>query len=314
MVISSVIFILPGIFLLLFFKKSDYPHLQKLDLKPLQNEDSIPIEKKPLLEGVDDDTAFEDKTFSQAMQDHDYDEEESYLVPTQPLNLQSKKNKGFIKSLRIFKDPSFWSLFFGFFVGIGTSVFILSETSQLWDTYNKDSSLKPWADRILFIFSIMNAVSNVLSGMASDFLSRKEIMRNTTFLGIIELIFAGVFATIGVLQMIDFTHTRALALIWLMALTGLGFGVYLVLFSVCVAEFYGMENFGIYLSYLQFASSVATILFPQIAAILFKATSKYIHISFVSAALLFIGGVILIAARYFPKKPKGRFLSSVILN
>ena len=99
----------------------------------------------------------------------------------------------------MFRDWYFWALFWGFFCGVGASLTILTHAAQIWESYNTDPSLNAWQDRILVIFSFSNAASNVFCGVLSDWLSTKEIMKRSTFVSLIHLLFAIVFLLLAIL-------------------------------------------------------------------------------------------------------------------
>jgi hypothetical protein len=99
----------------------------------------------------------------------------------------------------VFRDLYFWALFWGFFCGVGGSLVILTHAKQIWQSYNTDPNLDSWGDRILVVYSFTNAASNVICGVLSDWLATKNILRRTSFVSLVHLLFAIVFCVIAVL-------------------------------------------------------------------------------------------------------------------
>jgi len=248
--IAQIAIMFPATFLLLFFKKKDYPHLAEQ-----QSE-----ERKSLI--------FHDE-----------------LLDTP----REKPQNGLLQSLKVFKEPFFWILLWGYFVGIGSSVFVLTNATQIWLTYNADPSLSHWESRILFIFSFVNGGSNVFCGVFADWLSRKKMITHNTFLSICMLLMALLFSAIGILCTIPHADNETALVAILLACTGAGFGCYLVCFPVVVIDAFGPQNFGKYFGYLQFSSCVASLGVPQAVIAIKNASGDYTIPIFGIAGLLLTG-------------------------
>jgi len=254
--IGQICLQLPGAFLLLLFRKSDYPHLNKT------NEETEPF-----------------------LSDQDY---------------SVKSSTGILQSLKVFTRPFFWVLFWGYFVGISSSMLVLTQAKQMWASYTNDPSLAAWTDRILLIYSFSNAGSNVICGVMTDWLNKKRIISNTTFLAITMLFFASLYAIIGTLFIIPHENNPTSATAILMAVTGAGFGCYLVLFPILVVEAFGPTNFGKFFGFLQISSSIASLAIPQIINVLQKKTGDY------SASIFGCTGLLVTSAAAFLLIPKQR--------
>jgi OFA family oxalate/formate antiporter-like MFS transporter len=126
----------------------------------------------------------------------------------------------------------------------------------------------------------------------SDFLATRNYLGRHYFVAIVQIAFAGVFGVLGVLFLMSSHHhssTPAVAII--LAMAGLGFGVYLVVFPSIVAETFGPENFGKYFGFLQISSSIASVTMPLIATAIYQASGNYIIMNFTLCGLLFLAGI-----------------------
>lgn len=93
--------------------------------------------------------------------------------------------------------------------------------NQIWGWYNTDPVHSHFGGTILLIFSLSNAASNVFSGVISDFLNTRHILKPNTFLAIIQFIWGGIFLIVGILFIVDSgEHTSTLLAGVLLASSG----------------------------------------------------------------------------------------------
>ncbi len=76
-----------------------------------------------------------------------------------------------------------------------------------------------------------------------------------------------------------------------------------MLFPVVVAESYGANEFGKYFSILQIASSIASVVIPQITTAVVNTTHNYAPMLFGMGGLLFVSCVLMM----IPWKTSGSF-------
>lgn len=133
----------------------------------------------------------------------------------------SSKKVTLMESLQVFKDGYFWILIFSFFSGIGSAVFVLTQAEQIWKNYNHSPNLEHWGDTLLLVFSFANAGGNAVCGVASDWLQRKGILKATSFLAIVMLVFAFVFALVGTLTVVPHEESSTAFVAILLAFVGI---------------------------------------------------------------------------------------------
>eukprot|EP01117_Protostelium_nocturnum_P007112 TRINITY_DN2548_c0_g1_i1.p1 TRINITY_DN2548_c0_g1~~TRINITY_DN2548_c0_g1_i1.p1 ORF type:complete len:384 (+),score=137.62 TRINITY_DN2548_c0_g1_i1:87-1238(+) len=156
-----------GVSILYLYKKSDYPHLRDSE--------------SPSAKSIQEEDDFE---------------------PLKQNESREAKQDGLLQSFKAFKSPFFLSLFLGFFVGIGSSVFILTLGFDIWKDYlaakgvTTQPSIGPY---LITMFSFFNAGSNILTGILSDWLASRSILRYSSFLAIFQFFFSLVFVVIGIL-------------------------------------------------------------------------------------------------------------------
>jgi len=170
--------------------------------------------------------------------------------------------RSLIRSLKIFRHRYFYVLFFSFSIGIGSGVLIISQTTNLWEMYTKRKDDDKTISIIQISFSIANAIAN-LSGVTSDFLSRKRILTHAKYIGMF-MGFGGI--SFLLLAILFFSSVFAPIIVAILLISvGFGFGTYLVLFPIVVGEIYGYLDFGKYFGFLQIGSSTSTVLLPILA-------------------------------------------------
>jgi len=217
--------------------------------------------------------------------------------------LQPKERMSLLQSLVVFKEPYFWALFWSFFVGVSAALIVLTHAFQIWDWYNKDPALSDFGGKILLIFSCSNAASNVFCGVVSDSLNKRNIMKHSSFLAVVQIFFALVYVAVGVLFYIRVeSHTSTIAAGILLASIGLQFGCVLVLLPIIIGETYGPSNFGKMFAYLEISSSLASVCFPLIITAVSQATGNFVYVMFGSAVLLVTSGVALLLRPRRPRK------------
>lgn len=158
---------------------------------------------------------------------------------------------------------------------------------QVWRNFAKPADFA-WGRRIVIMFSVCNAVGNVVSPIASEWLHRRGKLRRARYtaavLGFMALVFFWLAA---------FTISPALrhgpwacdaAYIGLMATVGFGYGSFLTLFPTLVADTYGLRNFGTYVSYVQVGSALASLAIPAATSSvrLAHAHAPVVRVTFVS--------------------------------
>jgi len=250
--IGQILIELPGALLLLFFKKSDYPHLNK----------EVKINE---------------------------DEETFLLEPHEP-----PKSTGMLQPFKIFGRLYFWVLFWAYFVGMASSLIVVTQANQIWSSYTSSSEMAFWSAYIVVIFSVSNATSNVLCGTISGYLSRKNYLNHSTFVAFVFLLFAVIYSLIGSLFLIPHEENPTAFVAMLLGSTGLGFGCYLVLFPIIVSDTFGPADFGKNFGFLQISSSIASIAVPQIINGLKARNGHYLTSIFGIAALLVSGAAALL--------------------
>ena len=148
------------------------------------------------------------------------------------------------QSLQVMKRVDFWLLFLSNIVGIGGGVFIVTSLAQVWDNFSSPSE-KVWGRRIVIMFSVCNAVGNVVSPIVSERLHRQGKMRRSTFTAWVLGAMAVIFSALGTFTVVpglrDGPWACDVAYIALMASVGFGYGSFLTLFPTLVAETYGLR-------------------------------------------------------------------------
>ncbi|PRP89058.1 major facilitator superfamily membrane protein [Planoprotostelium fungivorum] len=220
--------------------------------------------------------------------------------------VKEKKGDTLLQSLKVFKSPFFLSLFLGYFAGVGSSIFILTQTFDIYDEYiplsargSVDSSIVDIESWIILIFSFCNAFGNLTAGVLSDYLASRKIVSYSTFLSVVQAVFSVVFVVLGVI-LAHWKNTMLFPL--LLAFTGFGFGCYLVIFPSVTAEAYGAQNFGQYFAHLQISSSVASVVTPIIVSQVNKASGSFQWSFFGCAALLMVSAIGMFIGRLTSKR------------
>lgn len=205
------------------------------------------------------------------------------------------------QSLHVMKRVDFWLLFLSNIVGIGGGVFIVTSLAQVWDNFSTPSE-KVWGRRIVIMFSVCNAVGNVVSPIVSERLHRQGKMRRSTFTAWVLGAMAVIFSALGTFTVVpglrDGPWACDVAYIALMASVGFGYGSFLTLFPTLVAETYGLRNFGTYVSYIQMGSALSSILIPAATTAIFASTHVYSPMHFLMAGLQILGCVFMACGHF----------------
>lgn len=80
--------------------------------------------------------------------------------------------------------------------------------------------MKIWNHLILTIFSILNALSNIICGMVCDWLSKKQLLSHSIFLAIIHFTFSSIFIIIAIFQFIPIQHNLFIIVALLLSFVG----------------------------------------------------------------------------------------------
>jgi MFS family permease len=281
---------LPGALLLIFFNEREYPHLHTEDCDHPEDGGGASDDD----DDNDDDGAGEATTIAD-------------VLPAEAAPLQRTRTspfRKFLETLQVFKSPFFLGLMFAFFSSIGASVLVLTKTSQVWSQFNTDPDLDRWNDRILVAFSFMNAAANIVAGVGADWLERRGIMRPTTVLSIVMVIFCGVFTLCGIILMGEPSTASSYAIAALFSSVGFNFGSSLVLFPVVIGSTYGQKNFGKFFAYLQFASSAASLSVPPFATVMANVIHGFARVVFIIAGCLLVSAGLLFFIRRPNANPK----------
>lgn len=180
----------------------------------------------------------------------------------------------FVESLAILKRHFFWAIFVANLVGLGGGFLILSQVNFLWSDFdvgpNQSDPVGAWDQRIIYIFSVFNAVANVaaptVSGYLHDYgkLSRAHLVALILFLMCVDFTMLGVLSSVQSLR----EGAWALKIVYIIgvAFVGFGFGAFLTLIPAILSDVYGVKNFGVFMSYVQLGSMIAGVAVPAIAS------------------------------------------------
>ncbi|KAJ6227119.1 permease-related [Anaeramoeba flamelloides] len=169
----------------------------------------------------------------------------------------------FKQSLLLLKTRSFWILFFAYFVGVASGIFVLGSSNIIWSEYRSGDNESDISNSIT-IFSIFNCLAGVLGGVIGDYFKKKKINRNKYYSIICFIIMIDFIILCIVHEHHHHTHTYDYVYLFFTSFLGLSFGTSLTITPTIVSELYGTKNFGIIFGYLQISSSVAAVITPII--------------------------------------------------
>ncbi|KAJ3423852.1 permease-related [Anaeramoeba flamelloides] len=198
--------------------------------------------------------------------------------------IPTKQTITFKSSLRVFKFPSFWFIFFTFMVSVSSGILVLSGTSKLWEQFSKDNN-DSWISWTLTVFSLINCFSCIIGGLIGDYLKKKNITRNKYYSVVM------IISTINFLIMALFHNIKnpgkTEKVFWLLTVSfcGFVFGSSFAIVPTITSELYGSQNFGIIYGYFQIASSAAAFITPTIISSTFKSFNNLLVFEYILFAL-----------------------------
>lgn len=179
----------------------------------------------------------------------------------------SNSSKDFSLS-QIFKMPSFYLIWFIFFIGSGAGLMVIGSISGM-----AKSSMGDAAFFAVAIIAIGNALGRVVAGFMSDKIGRVLTL-------FILLIFQATLMFLSVTLIGD--NTTAMIIVILATLIGFNFGTNLSLFPTFTKALWGMKNFGVNYGVVITAWGVGGFVFSRLSQTLFASSGSH-NLSFIIA-------------------------------
>ncbi len=179
----------------------------------------------------------------------------------------------------IMKQPSFWILWFIYFIGAGAGLMVISSVSGM-----AKKSMGDLAFLAVAVMAIGNAGGRILAGMLSDKIGRKATL--SVMLGFQAVLMFLAIPVIGA------EHANAVVLVTLATFIGFNYGTNLSLFPSFAKDLWGLKNFGVNYGILFTAWGVGGFVLSRLSQMIQARTGSFTS-SFLAAAILLIGGVFL---------------------
>ena len=207
------------------------------------------------------------------------------------IDFESKNKKS---ALRIFKHPYFYILFTVYFAAIGSSTLILTVASEVWGEVNNVKEWEGWIGNIMISFSFLNAGFNFIIGLGLDIIERRKIIDSPKILIFTLLLMTVNFGGMGLIQVLRATRASIVFFAGMMAFSGVGFGVYLVIIPVLTSRYYGAKDFGKNYSFLQIGGGVSSFITPILANVCHEYLGVFYPIFFIYSFLLLASFLLMI--------------------
>lgn len=190
------------------------------------------------------------------------------------------------RPLEILLTPTFWVLWGIYFIGSGAGLMVISSVSGM-----AKKTMGPAAFVAVAVMAIGNASGRVCAGLLSD-----KIGRRWTLMLVLLIQATLMFVAIPVTGS---ENGPKVAIVLVATLIGFNYGANLSLFPSYAKDLWGLKTFGTNYGILFTAWGVGGFVLSRLQQMLF-ASSKNFNSSFVTAAILLLGG----AALTFLLKPR----------
>lgn len=195
-----------------------------------------------------------------------------------------------------------------FFLG-GLGVYVHGR--NLFDDYRDGGTSSLQLSTVITLFSVLNAVANVISPLLGDYLHVKGRMRVNRFIAVMLAMQAAVFLLLGVLDE-TYRHSSVNRAGFnvtiggvLISLSGFAYGVFLSMFPMAISDAYGFVNFGSFQSFGQLGAALLAVGLPPLATTVASSTGSYVADHYAMCGLLVLGTL----AMALPQPMSNRFAS-----
>ncbi|MFW5687675.1 MAG: OFA family MFS transporter [Bacteroidota bacterium] len=171
-------------------------------------------------------------------------------------------------SAELFRLPSFYLIWFIFFIGSGAGLMVIGSISGM-----ARNSLGEAAFLAVAIIAVGNALGRIVAGFVSDKIGRVLTL-------FILLVFQATLMFLA--ATLIGTQTSALVIVLFATFIGFNFGTNLSLFPTFTKVLYGMKNFGMNYGIVLTAWGVGGFVFSRVSQMLFAASGNH-NLSFVIA-------------------------------
>lgn len=194
-----------------------------------------------------------------------------------------------VGSAEMLKTGNFYKMWFMFLLSAASSLMVIGHAANI------ARHQAGWNGGVILVIllALCNALGRFLGGSLSDRLGRPQLMRI-------------VFALQAVNMFLFMFYTNQLVLMIGVAVTGLCYGVCMVIFSASTSDLYGMKNFGANYGLVFTAWGLAGVLGPISAAVIFDASGKFSLAYVLSAFLILIALVIAWTFKIHQPKPRNK--------
>ncbi len=201
------------------------------------------------------------------------------FIPAAPASGAVAKPAANLRPFEILRTPSFWVLWLIYFIGSGAGLMVISSVSGL-----AKKTMGSAAFVAVALMAVGNAAGRVCAGLLSDRIGRRW-----------TLMLVLLFQSALMLAAIPVTGSEQgpkVVIVLLATLIGFNYGANLSLFPSFAKDLWGLKSFGINYGILFTAWGVGGFVLSRLQQMLF-ASSKNFNSSFLTSAVLLLGGVAL---------------------
>eukprot|EP01112_Ceratiomyxa_fruticulosa_P004151 TRINITY_DN1452_c0_g1_i3.p1 TRINITY_DN1452_c0_g1~~TRINITY_DN1452_c0_g1_i3.p1 ORF type:complete len:441 (+),score=61.65 TRINITY_DN1452_c0_g1_i3:228-1550(+) len=227
------------------------------------------------------------------------------------LHKETDKPLSLLESTVILKSPQFWILFFAYFAGISSGIFVITQAEDLWDYFTTVGSTHPtWFSWVFIFFPIFNYSGTLISVWISNIMVHNGIPRMKS-IAVMLIISAADVLVCGLIHLLVPLKTREestiiqVLFLALLMLVGLGFGSSFSLFPMLIGEIFGNVNFGKNFGFLQISSSLAAVGTPIVSGILGRSVKMgFVWMYFIEGTILLIPSLIILLSSISHRKSR----------